>query len=118
MAARLTDREKMLRAQTESQFQSTVMQVADLARWKSYHAPENRPVLGRGGKTYIQNVRAGFPDLVLVRGERLVFAELKREKGVLTPGQPEWHEALAGVPGVEVYVWRPSDLQRIIRILA
>ena len=74
-------------------------------------------MLGRGGTRYVQNVRAGFPDLVLVRGDRLIFAELKRETGKLGPGQQEWLEAVEVIRGVEAYLWRPSDLQDVHRIL-
>ena len=65
----------------------------------------------------------GWPDLTLIRARdrRLVFVELKREKGVLSPRQAEVLELLrslrhplrsnlAGMPTVQVYVWRPSDL--------
>jgi VRR-NUC domain-containing protein len=60
---------------------------------------------------------AGFPDEVLVRGDRLVFAELKSEKGKLSDEQERWLEALRGVPGVEVYVWRPADVDAIATAL-
>ncbi len=60
--------------------------------------------------------QSGFPDRVLVR-ERIIFAELKREKGVVTPGQVEWLNGLAAA-GAEVYLWRPSDLDEIALILS
>jgi len=50
----------------------------------------------------------GFPDLVLVRDGRIVYAELKTEKGRLTKHQRDWLKALDDA-GQEVYVWRPSD---------
>jgi len=75
---------------------------------------------------------AGFPDLVLVheRLGRVVFAELKREGkwptvGRLTRGAPPrmiqgqdlWLRALLACPGVETYLWRPSDQAEIAEIL-
>ncbi len=60
--------------------------------------------------------QSGFPDRVLVR-ERVIFAELKREKGVPTPAQIEWLNGLAAA-GAEVYLWRPSDLDEIAKILS
>jgi hypothetical protein len=48
----------------------------------------------------------------VVKGERLVAAELKTEQGRLGPGQREWLAALAAV-GAEVAVWTPADWPQI-----
>ena len=83
-------------------------QVIDLAKvfgwlyyrtWLSMHSP------------------AGFPDLVMVRGQRQIYAELKSEKGKVTPKQGEWLTALSAVPQNEVYLWRPSNFDAIVQIL-
>ncbi len=60
--------------------------------------------------------QSGFPDRVLVR-DRVIFAELKREKGVVTDAQRDWLDGLAAAHA-EVYLWRPSDLDEIAKILA
>jgi hypothetical protein len=59
----------------------------------------------------------GWPDLALVRPPRLVFAELKRENGKTTEYQDRWLGLLRGVPGVEVFLWRPTDLEQIAVVL-
>lgn len=59
----------------------------------------------------------GFPDLTMVRGERLIFAELKAMGGRLGKGQPEWIESLKRT-GAEVYLWRPSDEATVIKTLS
>jgi hypothetical protein len=79
--------------------------------WKYYHAPDNKPINGR-----IQKVIPGFPDLVMVKDNRLIFAELKKEVGRTTPEQDSWLAALK-VTGAEVYVWRPSQLPEVVQIL-
>ena len=56
---------------------------------------------------------AGFPDLVLVRGSELIAAELKSERGRLSPAQQSWIDALREA-GCETYLWRPSMLDSII----
>ena len=58
----------------------------------------------------------GFPDLTMVRRGKLVFAELKTEKGNLTKAQAWW---LAGLKQAHphVYLWRPSDWREIEEVL-
>ena len=56
-----------------------------------------------------QHSVAGFPDYVLVRDERLIFGELKREGKDLTDAQGEWLADLFLCGDVECYIWRPSD---------
>ena len=60
----------------------------------------------------------GFPDLTLVR-DRVIFAELKRDRGGrLSPAQIGVHELLRAA-GAEVYVWwLPRDLPEVARVLA
>lgn len=60
--------------------------------------------------------RPGFPDRVLVR-DRVIFAELKTETGKPSDRQHAWLTGLAAA-GAEVYLWRPSDLEDVGRILS
>lgn len=135
-----------MRAGSEQAFQVQVQNLATFYGWRYYHAPDNRPVRARSGRTYVQDVRAGFPDLVLVRAPRLIFAELKIDTGRTSPEQDEWIRDLAAVgdavaeavsiaqatagayldrgrddgtgPSIEAYVWRPAQLQEITTLLA
>jgi hypothetical protein len=61
---------------------------------------------------------SGFPDLVLVRPPRVIFAELKTETGTMMPRQDMWGEQLLQCPGVEYYVWRPHDEDEVKQVLA
>jgi VRR-NUC domain-containing protein len=63
-----------------------------------------------------KNSSAGWPDEVLVRPPRCVYAELKSEAGKLSDMQIVWLNALAKC-GLECYVWRPSNLDAIIECL-
>ena len=83
---------------TERQLQAQVVQLAQLNGWRCYHTFDSR------------RSAPGFPDLLLVRPPRLIFAELKSEKGRLRPAQAECFAALAEVERApETYVWRPGD---------
>jgi hypothetical protein len=94
------------RAITEKEWQTQVVQLARLYGWRLiYHTYDSR------------RSPSGFPDLVLVRDERLVFVELKAGRGRVSPAQREW---LAGLQrtAAEVYVWRPDDVDEVLRVLA
>lgn len=117
MAARLTPEQRALRAITERQWQGTVEKLLTAHGWHWYHASDNRPVTAKSGRKYIQNVKAGWPDLFAVKGPRLIAVELKREEGKTSPEQDEWLAKLAGA-GVATFVWKPHDLAEIRVILA
>ena len=101
--------------QREKEFQRAVIDLARLTGWRVHHT---RPALTRRGRwlTPIQG-DAGFPDLVLCRGGRVIFAELKRVGRKPTAEQQAWLDALHACAGVEVYLWTPADWGAIIHIL-
>lgn len=100
---------------TEREFQRAVVELARLMCWRVHHT---RPALTQRGRwlTPIQG-DAGFPDLVLCRGGRVIFAELKRVGGKPTAEQQGWLDALASCAGVECYLWTPDDWDAIVRTL-
>jgi hypothetical protein len=62
---------------------------------------------------------AGFPDLVLARDGRVIFAELKTERGKPSPAQDRWMLEIRGRYDTSLcYLWRPSDRPEIQRVLA
>jgi hypothetical protein len=92
---------------SEADWQAIVVQLARLHGFERvYHTHDSR------------RSEPGFPDLVLVKPPRVLFVELKRENGKLTDEQHAWMRALAGCPGVEVYVWRPPNLDGVQQVLA
>jgi hypothetical protein len=100
---------------TEDEF---LQQVLDLARIYRYRTAHFRPAkTAHGWRTAVQGDGKGFPDLVLIRPPRVIFAELKSAKGTLSAEQNEWLTDLRACPGAETYVWRPSDLDQIARCL-
>lgn len=90
--------------------------------WLVAHFAAGGTASGRAFTTPTRYDGSGFPDLTMVRADRLVFAELKR-KGVRALGdnQQAWSVALIGLeaanPGVEWHLWNPLDWDKIERTL-
>jgi hypothetical protein len=117
---------------SEATFQGQVVSLANLYGWRIRHEPAG----GKGGRVDREQVGRGFPDLVLLRPPRLIFAELKTASGRVSVAQQEWLDDLRRVGetieresahgdyhpgfdgGVEAYLWRPDDLQDIANLLA
>lgn len=98
----------LARTMTEATLQSCILDYARLRGWRAVHF---RPAMNDRGRwlTPIEG-DAGFPDTVLVRSGRLLFAELKSARGTVEPDQRAWLTLLGTVGGqVEVYEWRPVD---------
>ncbi len=91
--------------ESEAQFQAFVVDLAKQLGWLCYHAHDSR------------RSAAGFPDLLMVRGERCIAAELKSARGQTTLDQTVWLGRLGRVPGIEPFVWRPSMKQAILETL-
>jgi hypothetical protein len=85
---------------SERSFHEGIVQLARLRQWRAFHVYD-APVSG--------------PDLTLVRGRRLVFAELASAKGRVRPEQREPRRARSD--RAEVHVWRPTDWPTIERVL-
>lgn len=90
-------------ALTEDQFQQQVTDLCDYLGLLWYHTHDSR------------RSNSGFPDLVIV-GVGVVYAELKTQKGKVSPTQYDWLTALDEA-GQEAYVWRPDDLPVITNCL-
>ncbi len=111
---KLTVAQKVIAASmTEVALQNNIIDAAQKLGWRT-HA--ERPAINRRGKfsTPIQG-DPGFPDLVLARNKKVIFAELKRETSGLSVVQYGWYDAIGNV-----YLWRPSDwlsgeIERILK---
>lgn len=86
---------------TEKRFLQQLKDLSRLCGWRAYHTLDSR------------GSDPGFPDLVLVRSPELVFAELKTEKGLPTPDQEAWLQALSNCTAHQTRLWRPSDWPEI-----
>lgn len=86
---------------TEKELQQAVLDMAKATGWLVYHSYDSRMD------------EAGFPDLVLIKPPRVLFVELKAQKGKLSREQVEFGFALNRCCEVEYNLWRPGDWQEI-----
>lgn len=91
------------RRQTEAEFQAAVIEAAERLGWLCFHWPN-------------AIINPIWPDLTLIKDGRVIFAELKAERGKLSPKQRERFQELAGA-GMDVRVWRPSQWEWIEQTL-
>lgn len=94
-------RQAVLDAMSERAFQQGVLKLARFHGFAlAYHTHDSR------------RSAPGFPDLVLVnpRTGRVLWRELKTNKGRVSPEQRAWLDGLASA-GQDAGVWRPDDLE-------
>lgn len=83
--------------------------VIDCARTLGYLVAHFRPAkTEHGWRTPVEGDGKGFPDLVLTGRGRVIFAELKGDKGKLSDEQIVWISALTAA-GAETFIWKPAD---------
>lgn len=107
------------KAMSESEFQQRVIVLAHAHGWRVAAFRKVRVQRKNGSVYYETPVQAdgkGWPDLALVRGERLIFAELKVGYNKPEPEQAQWLSDLTRA--AEVYVWKPKDMDEIESVLA
>jgi hypothetical protein len=105
---------EVLRA-TEAECQKAIVEAAMIAGWR-VHAERTSRTQSGGYATAIQG-HAGFPDLVLVRGDRVMVVELKRKPNRVEDEQRAWLDALSAA-GVETRVcWVPEGQDEFIKEL-
>ena len=97
----------MAERMTERQLQDAVRKAAVENGWLHFHPHDSR------------RSEPGWPDSVFVKGDRVLYRELKAAKGRLSPAQRKWLDALV-IAGQDVAIWRPehSVSGHIFRVLA
>lgn len=111
--------------QSEKAFLGTVVEYAEVNGWKVYHQLDvgwkkcplcSTLMVAKGTRIacpacgheepvkYAKRIGKGFPDLVMAKRNRVVFAELKSEKGPVSEDQEEWLTVLRTVRGVRTFL--------------
>ena len=92
------------RNRPEQTFQREVQEFARANEWIDWHVLRSK------------GMRAGFPDLVLLREPDCLWVELKAPNGKVTTPQKEMHDMLRAC-GQTIYVWKPEDWDEIVEVL-
>jgi hypothetical protein len=100
---------------SEAAFTTTVIEMAQSLGWMCVHFRPART--NAGWRTAGQGDVIGFPDVVMVRGDRIEAWELKSEHGRPTAEQLRWLHAWDEA-GAATAIYRPSDLEEIKRVLS
>jgi hypothetical protein len=90
---------------TEDDLLTAVLSVCKLYSWRTLHIRPARTE--EGWRSPLQGDGVGWPDVLAVKGSRLIAAELKGEKGKATDEQMQWLRLL-DLAHVETYLWTPS----------
>ena len=100
-----TRKKEPTRYVSEKELLGLVTDIAEAGKWLVYHTYDSR------------RSQAGFPDLVMTRAGRTIFAELKSQKGRIKAAQQNWLDELRKTKGLEVFLWRPSDMDEVVKNL-
>lgn len=96
---------------SEKTLQGRIIDRAKRRGWRVAHAGRGFVGDPDGGGQFITPMAPGWPDLTLARaGSRLIFMELKRQKGEVDEKQVEWLQLLNEC-GARAILVRPSDLR-------
>lgn len=113
-----TAKQIMDEIQSEADFEKTVVEYAHLRGWKAVHMRTVK-IKREDGATYYATPFTedgeGFPDWIFTR-ERVIFAELKKEKHKYPKEQKQWRDWLLAAKQ-EYYKWKPSDWDEIVEVL-
>lgn len=117
MLAKTTDARQVQSAESEASFSN---RICDLLTRLDYRWTHFRPA--RTGRTYIAengeqkevwttplSGDPGMPDIIAVRGRRLLFIELKGTNGNLTAEEAAWIDQLEDCRGCDVLVLWPDS---------
>ena len=95
----------MVTANHERHLQAAVEAELQLRGWRYYHAWNS------------QHSGPGFPDVIALRGDRVLVAEIKTTKGRVSREQQQWLAAFEAA-GVESHLWRlPTDWGKVAAVL-
>jgi hypothetical protein len=111
-----TDMQAYRAQESEALFMGKVTDYATARGWQWMHIQAGLTPQGRYRTPVSGTLGPGWPDLILVRGNSLIAAELKTDHKYLNPIQKRVMTTLEAAV-IECHVWRPRDWERIVERL-
>jgi hypothetical protein len=96
---------------TGTQLQEQILDLAKVFGWQRAHF--RAAMTKYGWRTPVSADGKGFPDLLLLRGRRMLTWECKSLSEKTTPDQDAWLAAFAMIPGCDSRVVRCTDWEYI-----
>ena len=102
---------------SEKKWQKQVEEALDVYGWWWFHVPANVVVCQYCRRKNYRGIKKGFPDILAIKPPRLLWIELKRERGWLEPEQRQVHEMLRACGQTVLHV-RPRDREELLGLIA
>lgn len=100
---------------SEAEFMRQVTDLASHLGWRWLHIERMGNAQGRWRTPVSGPLGIGFPDLMMIRRGKVIFIELKAQRGMLTREQKDRLFELQEIG--ETYVFRPRDWAFITEVL-
>lgn len=102
---------------TETAWMDWIAEIAHTWGWTLAHFRPARTI--HGWRTAVGYDGKGFPDLVLIHPirRRVIFAEVKTDRGRLDDDQATWRNKLVSA-GADWHLWQPKDRPAVVELLS
>jgi hypothetical protein len=102
---------------SESDWQKQVEAALTRNGWWFLHIPPNVVVCNRCHAKIYRGIQKGFPDIFAIKPPRMLWLELKRERGQLEPEQQQLGEMLQACGQTWLHA-RPRDRAELLDLIA
>lgn len=122
VAGVVASRRQLLGDVTEAEWQREIMFRLAQHGWTAFHIETSILRMADGRlpiwATAVTPEGKGFPDILAVRGNRLLLIEVKAMRGRISVDQSRWGRLLKPITEVGYDVLRPSDQARLLKLIA
>jgi hypothetical protein len=102
---------------TEKDWQQQVEEALRVFGWWFLHIPANVVVCPRCHTKIYRGIAKGFPDILAIKPPRILWIELKGERGHVDPEQRRVKAMLEACGQIVLHA-RPRDRERLLHLIA